>query len=228
MIKQETMAMTILWVEGRSSPAPSLLPDLRQKGYEVESVSTGKAAYARLPDLNPDLAIINAASLQSSGRRICRNLRERLDDQPILLIRKKDQKGNGQSTQADLTLTLPFTVRKLVNRIQSLNPKTDGKALSAGPITLYPKCNTVQVNGREPQVLTPRLTDLLKMLIKHAGEVITREDLFREVWETDYVKDTRTLSVHISWLRKEIEDDPRDPQRLKTIRGVGYMLAEKA
>jgi DNA-binding response OmpR family regulator len=81
----------------------------------------------------------------------------------------------------------------------------------------------VRCQGKEER-LTPRLTHLLQTLMEHAGEVIEREKLFSEVWKTEYTGDTRTLDVHISWLRQAIEEDPRNPRFLKTIRGVGYRL----
>jgi DNA-binding response OmpR family regulator len=120
---------------------------------------------------------------------------------------------------------LPFTLRKLLNRIRLLVPAKGGRALKAGPITLFLDDNAVQVDGDEPQQLTPHLTALLKMLMHCRGEVVTRKRLFREVWQTDYMGDTRTLDVHISWLRRKIEANARNPQYLKTHRGVGYILA---
>ena len=95
--------------------------------------------------------------------------------------------------------------------------------VEAGPIKLDVERNQVQCEEKEAR-LTPRLVSLLKILMRHPGEVLEREDLFRKVWNTEYTGDTRTLDVHISWLRRAIEEDPRNPHLLKTIRGVGYRL----
>jgi DNA-binding response OmpR family regulator len=95
--------------------------------------------------------------------------------------------------------------------------------LHRGAIRLDLEQRRVRCHGRESR-LTPRLTKILKILMLNAGKVVEREVLFREAWETEYVEDTRTLDVHINWLRKAIEADPKHPQYLKTLRGVGYRL----
>ena len=216
------MATNVLWIEGDRKATPSFVPGLRRKGYPVETVPTGMAALARIPSLDPDLVVVNAASLRTSGRRICRALRDRRARLSILLI-CAEMKMNG-SLDANQILVLPFTLRKLLNRIRALLPEKEGKVLKAGPITFFPDCNRVQLAGSELQQLTPLLAALLNALMQHPGDVVERERIFREVWQTDYVKDTRTLDVHVSWLRQKIEQDPRKPQLLKTVRGVGFRL----
>lgn len=214
---------TILWIESRRNNTPAFVPGLRKKGYRVNTVPTGKAALARIPTLHPDMAVVNGASLRTNGQRICRALKDTLNGHPVALIIDPSQQFT-EKPCADLVLELPFTLRKLLNRIKALVPEETTDVLQAGPLTLYPDNQVVKSNGSEPQRLTPNLIRLLKTLMKHPGEVIEREDLFRQVWKTDYVGDTRTLDVHISWLRKKIEEDPGDPKLLKTIRGVGYRL----
>ena len=122
-----------------------------------------------------------------------------------------------------MVLKLPFTIRKLLNRITPLLPGDGQHMLHLGHIRLDLERKRVRCQGREAR-LTPRLTHLLEVLMQHAGEVVERQQLFKEVWETDYTVDTRTLDVHISWLREALEEDPRHPQYLKTIRGLGYRL----
>ncbi len=217
------MKPRILWIKGDRAAATTFLPDLRKKGYHLETVPSGKCALALLSSFHPDLTVVHAASMRSNGQRICCALRGRMNGEPILLIQRKDQHSLTKC-QANQVLVLPFTIRKLVNRIQALVPEANGKALHAGPIALYPDCRTLQVAGGEAQKLTPNLVALLHILINNRGVVMEREVLFREVWKTDYVEDTRTLDVHISWLRKKIESDPRRPALLKTVRGVGYRL----
>jgi len=213
---------TILWIEGSQNAAPSFIPDLRKKGYLVSAVSTGKEAITLASTLIPNIAVVNAASLRSSGERICSNLRTQMNGRPILLI------GNRRKERRDAcvnqVLILPFTIRKLINRIKALVPEDSDEVIQVGALSIYPELQTVRCDQGDPKRLTPRQFALLKILMEHPGEVIEREELFREVWQTDYVGDTRTLDVHISWLRKRIEADHRNPQLLKTIRGVGYRL----
>ncbi len=185
-------------------------------------VSTGSEALARLEELDPDLVVLNAASMRTSGRRICQSLRQQMNGLPILVISTRENSLSGE-TCANAVLKLPFTVRKLVNRITPLLPGDAGKVLHVGPIRLDTEHRRVRCQGREAR-LTPRLACLLQTLMAHRGEVMERERLFQEVWSTEYTGDTRTLDVHISWLRQALEEDPRRPRFLKTIRGVGYRL----
>jgi len=216
------MRAKLLWVEGKRADGPSFVTHLRKKDFQVETVSTGSGALTRLAEIDPDLAVINAASLRSSGKRICCDLRQRLADLPILLITQPGQE-TPEDACANMVLTLPFTPRKLLNRIISLLPGEGVLLLHIGPVRLDLEKKRVRCQGREVR-LNPRLTRLLQILMQHAGEVIERERLFRETWNTGYTGDTRTLDVHISWLRRAIEDNPRQPKLLKTIRGVGYRL----
>lgn len=216
------MKARILWIEGKRAESPSFVPALRKKDYLVEVVSTGSAALARLLEVDPDLVVINAPSLRTSGRRICRDLHERMSTLPIVVILSPEQVFTGENC-ASVVLRLPFTIRKLFNRITPLLPGDGQQMLHVGHIRLDLERRRVRCQGREAR-LTPRLTHLLQVLMEHAGEVIERQQLFKEVWETDYTADTRTLDVHISWLREALEEDPRHPQYLKTIRAVGYRL----
>jgi len=213
----------ILWIEGKRAEGPSFVPNLRKKGYAVEVVSTGVAALEQLLNIDPDLAVVHAASLRSSGKRICRSMREKANGLPIVLINSADQPFAKEDVCANVVLTLPFTYRKLLNRIVPLLPGDGGSMLHVGPIRLDAGKKRVRCQGREAR-LTPRLIHILRILMQHPGEVLERGELFRQVWETEYTEDTRTLDVHISWLRRAIEEDPRNPQFLKTIRGVGYRL----
>lgn len=216
------MKAKILWIEGKRAVSPPFIPALQDKGFWVDTVSTGKEALSLLPEIDPDLIIVNAASMRTSGDRICKSLHESTDGLPILVI-SDPELPKPSSNCAEVVLTLPFTSRKLVNRIRPILPGDGSNCLSAGPIFLDLDRKRVRCEGREAN-LTPRLTSLLKNLMEHPDQLIDRKELFREVWETEYTGDTRTLDVHISWLRKTIEEDPRKPRYLKTIRGVGYRL----
>lgn len=213
---------TLLLIEGKHADHPAFTPALRNKGFIVELVSSGSEALARLTDgFAPELIVVNAATLRTSGKRICKSLREKAADLPILLIINEDR--NVEKMDADAILSLPFTAQKLVNRIRHLLPGDGKDSIHAGPIRLDIEKRMVRCSGKQAR-LTPRLVHLLKALIEHRGEVIERKALFSKVWETNYTDDTRTLDVHVSWLRQAIEAEPDDPQFLKTIRGVGYRL----
>ncbi len=220
--KWSRMKAKILWIEGKRAVGPPFIPGLRKKGYLVETVVSGSEALTRLPDVKPDLVVIHVASMRTTGKRICRSIRERANGVPILVIAEK-----GQSDSTDpcvsAVLELPFTSRKLINRIVPLIPSSQDHLQQTGPIRLDMQRKRVQCEGREA-TLTPRLAQLLQTLLQHPGEALERGELFRQVWNTEYTGDTRTLDVHISWLRQAIEENPRKPRFLKTIRGVGYRL----
>lgn len=212
---------TILIIEGRHAEIPSFATDLQKKGFDVETANSGSDAISRLKKIAPHLVVVNAASLRSSGVRICRSLRDKNDKLPIILVLEEGKTVSKDS--ADVILNLPFTVQKLSNRIKPLLPGDGKNVVQSGPIRLDTGRRRVRCLGKNSK-LTPRLVTLLQTLMDHHGEVIERENLFKKVWETDYTGDTRTLDVHISWLRRAIELDPLKPKFLKTIRGVGYRL----
>ena len=216
------MRARILWVEGKRTDSTSFVPSLRKKEYWVEVAPTGSAAVARLVEVDPDLVVVNAASMRSSGKRICNEIREKSRQLPIVLIVSPEH-AHSAVTSANVALVLPFTSRKLINRIAPLLPGDGKNILHVGFIRLDLERKSVRCLGREAH-LTPRLTHLLEVLLLHAGEAVGRAELFSEVWDTEYTVDTRTLDVHISWLREALEEDPRKPQFLKTIRGIGYRL----
>jgi DNA-binding response OmpR family regulator len=222
------MKAKILLIEGKRADRPSYVAGLNRKGFQVESVTNGSEALARLEPFQPDLIIVNAASMRTSGKRICQSIRSHSRSMHIVLI------NDGQNVDSidkeelvDVVLSLPFTLQKLMNRIRPLLPADQKDMLQVGILQLDPNQRWVRVGNRQTS-LTPRLVTLLKILMEHPGEVIEREYLFRTVWDTAYTEDTRTLDVHVSWLRRAIEDDPRRPQYIKTIRGVGYRLDMEA
>ena len=212
---------TILVIEGRHAEIPSFAGDLQKKGFDVVLFQNGGDAVAKLKSTNPSLVVINAASLRSTGLRICLSIRKKDAKIPVILILEKEKAVD--KDLADAVLALPFTVQKLVNRIKALLPGDGNNVISAGPIRLDLENRRVKSLGKSTK-LTPRLITLLQLLMDKHGEVVEREALFKKVWETNYTGDTRTLDVHISWLRQAIELDPDNPKFLKTIRGVGYRL----
>lgn len=212
---------TLLVIEGRHAEIPSFAADLQKKGFDVVTSQNGSQAVSKLKQADPSVVVINAASLRSTGVRICHSIRKKDAKIPIVLIVEKERPLNGEL--ADSIIALPFTAQKLVNRIKALMPSDGNNVVNVGPIRLDLEHRRVRSLGKNTR-LTPRLITLLQILMDKHGEVVEREALFKKVWETNYTGDTRTLDVHISWLRRAIELDPDNPKFLKTIRGVGYRL----
>jgi DNA-binding response OmpR family regulator len=212
----------ILLIEGKHTDRASFLNGLIKKGFVVSSVPNGSAAMAHLDKVTPHMVVIDAASMRTSGKRICQSIREKSHKLPIIIVLAENTEPD-PTLEVDVALTLPFTPQKLYNRIRPFFPVREDDLIKLGPIELDVKQRLVRCNGEQAR-LTPRLVVLLRYLMDKPGEVIFREDLFKKVWETNYTGDTRTLDVHISWLREAIGDDPRDPQIIKTLRGVGYRL----
>jgi DNA-binding response OmpR family regulator len=212
---------TLLVIEGRHAEIPSFAADLQKKGFDVVSAQNGSEAVSQLKQTNPSLVIVNAPSLRSTGIRICLSIRKKDAKIPIILIVEKEKVMDKELV--DSIVSLPFTAQKLVNRVKALMPGDGNNVVSVGPIRLDLENRRVRSLGKNTK-LTPRLITLLQILMDKHGEVVEREALFKKVWETNYTGDTRTLDVHISWLRRAIELDPDNPKFLKTIRGVGYRL----
>jgi len=217
------MKSKILLIEGKRADRPSFVAGLTRKGYQVESVPNGSAALSRLEQGPLDLLVVDAASMRTSGKRICQSLHEHTSAPLILVVEAAQIESVEKENVADIVLAVPFTLQKLVNRIRTLLPQESKDIIQAGPIQLDPTQHWVRV-GKRHTSLTPRLALLLRILMEHPGEVVEREELFRQVWETAYTEDTRTLDVHVSWLRRAVEVDARKPKYIVTIRGVGYRL----
>lgn len=215
------MTDSLLVIEGRHADIPSFAVDLQKKGFEVHSATSGSVAVTRLEKINPSLVVVNAASLRSTGLRICQSIRDKNAKYPIILVLAKEAKVG--KDVADAVLVLPFTAQKLANRIKPLLPGDGKNMVHVGPLRLDVEHRRVKCLGKSSK-LTPRLVVLLQILMDKHGEVVERDALFKKVWDTNYTGDTRTLDVHVSWLRRAIELDPLKPKFLKTIRGVGYRL----
>jgi DNA-binding response OmpR family regulator len=213
---------TILLIESGRASVPSFASALEKKGFGVSIHHSIGPALSAAEKLHPDVVVLDAASMQTSGTRMCRATRARLDGVPIILVAPENSRpdpGNG----ASLTLVHPFTPRKLLNRITRLLPGDERYSLELGPIVLNLAQRKLRCQGRDSR-LTPKQVRLLEVFMQNPGKLMTRQTLIRQVWHTDYTGDTRTLDVHMSWLRRAIESDPKRPRFIKTIRGMGYRL----
>jgi DNA-binding response OmpR family regulator len=218
-------AATILLIEGRGAGNGSLRAALVRKGAKVQAVNSGEGAVAWVAANAADLIIVDAASLRTTAVRICRRLRQTRPDTPIIHCRAPEQ-ADVAAAQADVYLVQPFTSRKLLNRIRVLLPADDLKEeiVRAGQLTFYVSKRSVDVGGQGERRLTPKLACLLQTFLLHPGQILAREKLMHEVWQTSYLGDTRTLDVHIRWIREIIEENAARPQLLRTVRGVGYIF----
>ena len=215
-------AHRILLIESERASAPSYAPALEKKGYAVTTRHQVEASLTKLAESPPDLLILDAASMKTSGTRMSRAARGALNGVPIVLVAPQGSRpdpGNG----ATLTLVQPFTPRKLLNRVARLLPGDESFNLEVGPIKLNLAQRKVRCRGKDAR-LTPKQARLLEVLMHNPGKLLTRATLIRQVWHTDYTGDTRTLDVHMSWLRTSLGEDSRRPALLKTIRGMGYRL----
>lgn len=198
---------------------------LQKAGFDTVIVRTGVEAQTWLENDTPDLIIFDASTMRSNGVRNCRRLRRLAEHTPIIHSRSPGEEED-RSAGADVYLERPFSPRKLLNRARALMPADSNKEeiIRYGRITMYLVKKSVDVVGKGEFSLTPKLTALLEDFIRHPNELLTRAQLMQSVWQTDFIGDTRTLDVHIRWVRECIEDDPSRPVLLKTVRGRGYIL----
>ncbi len=213
------MEPRILLVEGQRKKNLSCGPWLEERGHKFDRVHTRRNASAWLKSTTADLLIIDARALRFDAHRFCQALRANGENVPLLLILPAGEKHSGDS--ATVVLQGKITPRRFYNRVRRLLSKPGAKVLRAGEIVLDIEQRVV-TRGQQQHRLTPRQTALLAVFMRNPGRVLTRARLMREVWDTDFVDDTRTLEVHVHWLRKAIEKDPSHPVYLVTVRRLGY------
>lgn len=217
----------ILLIEGKSSNHTSLIPALEKAGFALKHVTSGLAARNWVAQANPSphLIIFDASTLRSNGVRNCQQLRQHLPGIPLIYIRSANQKVSAE-LETEAHLVHPFTPRKVLNRVRAMLPPDlhEEQIVHYGHIKLYVDRGMVEVNGRGEKHITPKLSQLLAEFLRHPNEMISRAQLMQNVWQTSYVGDTRTLDVHVRWVRELIEQDPSQPRLLQTVRGKGYIL----
>jgi len=215
-------SLQVLLIEGKRKVARCFAVDLQKKGYSLKVESSGSNGLDALKHFSPDVVVINAASLRTNGLRLVSWFHNSLPSTPLCLIVAEDEPTT-EVENVNFFLRLPFTVQKLVNRLRTLEKNSHKSVIVRGDLSLNPDRRIAIYRNKEAH-LTPRLSELLEKMMDKPGEILRREDLFKAVWDTDYIEDTRTLDVHISWLRQALEEDPHHPDLIKTIRGKGYML----
>ncbi len=221
-----TQTRIILLVQGFRVSESNLARALTKAGFSVEAVSTGRQALDWAQQKEPDLIVVDASSMRSSGARTCRRLRGIHADIPIIHCRTNGATED-PSMLADVYLEQPFTGRKLLNRVRDLLPVdlSQEEIIRFGGILFYRSKRAVETEDKGEQRLTPKLALLLEEFLRHPNQLVSRRQLMRNVWQTDYVGDTRTLDVHMRWVRECIEEDPSNPNLLRTVRGKGFILA---
>ena len=217
----ENMVATVLLLESTRANGTSFAPQLGKR-YELLVVNTGKDALSLARRHNPDVMVLDAASMRTSGDRICVAFRNEVKDIPIIHIKDGPAEASHNSV-ADVLLYMPFTYRKLCNRIERFTAANHGEILRVGPFCLNLEYGILTTPQGE-QKLTPKLCKLMEVFLRNPGQIVERKQLIKEVWQTDYMGDTRTLDVHIRWIRQAAETDPDKPQYVKTVRGKGYRL----
>ena len=219
----------ILVVEDEESFSDPLSYLLRKEGYEVSVAETGPAALEDFDRAGADLVLLDLMLPGLSGVDVCRALRQR-SSVPVIMLTAKDSeidKVVGLELGADDYVTKPYSSRELLARIKAvlrrgqepeeLMPPT----LESGPVRMDVERHVVTVNGAHTQ-LPLKEFELLEMLLRNSGRVLTRSQLIDRVWGSDYVGDTKTLDVHVKRLRSKVEPDPANPQFIVTVRGLGY------
>jgi DNA-binding response OmpR family regulator len=214
------MVAKIFLIESGRVNTQSFAPALEKKGYSVTVHHKLNNALEASKKKKPDFVVLDAASMRTSGTRMCRNLRTAMPKVPVILVAPAGSDEDA-SSGASLTLVHPFTSRKLINRITRMLPGDESYVLEVAPIKLNLAQRKVFSAGKETR-LTPKQSKLLEVFLLNPNRLLTRKALIRLVWHTDYTGDTRTLDVHMSWLRQAVEKDPSSPVLLKTIRGMGY------
>lgn len=202
----------------------SVGPALEQNGYSVTWVRTAKSAVELLEREKPGLVVVDVPSLRVNLDKLCAGIK-RIYRLPILALEGEegDPLNGALDDIVDSTLIRPLQMRKLLGKVEKLLPEAVGPEMRAGDLLFFPSVGRLKKRSEE-YYLNPKLSKLLLLFMARPGELITRKALMMEIWETTFMGDTRTLDVHIRWLREKIEDAPNDPKYLRTVRGQGYMF----
>ena len=227
----------ILVVEDEQSIAKLLQYNLEKEGYDVDVAVDGQEGLDKALDNEYTIILLDLMLPVKDGMDVCRELRREKVDTPIIMLTAKDSEIDkivGLEIGADDYMTKPFSPREVTARIKAILRRVDQskrtkqtgsqapeEKLTFGDITIYPDKYEVIVRGEKTD-FTPKEFELLLYLAKHSNRVLSRDQLLLAIWEYDFSGETRIVDVHISHLREKIEEDPKNPQYIKTARGFGY------
>lgn len=220
----------VLVVEDEESFSDALSYMLRKEGFEVSVAPTGTSALTQFDRTGADIVLLDLMLPEMSGTEVCRQLRQR-SSVPIIMVTARDSeidKVVGLEIGADDYVTKPYSPRELVARIRAVLRRQGAEpaevttpTLAAGPVRMDVERHVVTVDGAAVQ-LPLKEFELLELLLRNAGRVLTRGQLIDRVWGADYVGDTKTLDVHVKRLRSKVEPEPSAPRYIVTVRGLGY------
>jgi len=230
------MARTILVVEDEPTLRETLVDALEADGFRVVAAADGREALERFRAERPDLILLDIMLPELSGIEVTRIIRAE-SGVPIVMLTAKDSeldKVVGLELGADDYVTKPFSLRELSARIRALFRRSEVAAAAATPATVDLGRVQADLAGHrllrdgEALPVKPKAFELLAFLVRNPGQVFTRDQLLEHVWGYDYAGESRTVDVHVHWLRSQIEDDPGHPLYLHTVRGVGYVFRRPA
>lgn len=230
------MSQKILVVEDEQTLLETLVYNLKREGYAVTSIADGGAALSIAREIKPDLIVLDLMLPGMDGFEITRILRQEMTI-PIIMLTARDEEIDrviGLEIGADDYITKPFSMRELIARIKAQlrrvridmekvtsSPQMSEKMIESGNLQINQTRLEVTLDG-EVIALKPKEYELLLYLARHRGQVMSRDQILERVWGWDFSGGSRTVDVHVRWLREKIEKDPAHPTRLITIRGVGY------
>ena len=222
----------ILVVEDEESISQPFAEALRRAGFEAVVTGTAAGALRLAAEREPDLIMLDLALPDGDGRDVCRELR-RSSDVPIVMLTARGTEMDkivGLELGADDYVVKPFSAAEVISRIRAVLRRTApreeplDKPLEVAGVELDPAARIARLGGAELE-LSRKEFDLLAALMRRAGHVVKREDLMSEVWDTNWFGSTKTLDVHVGWLRRKLGDDPTAPTFIETVRGVGFRFA---
>jgi DNA-binding response OmpR family regulator len=237
MAVQSAPSGRILVVEDEESISQPFAEALRRAGFEPLVTSTAAEALELASEAEPDLVMLDLTLPDGDGRDVCRELR-RHSDVPIVMLTARGTEMDrivGLELGADDYVVKPFSAAEVISRIRAVLRRSaprDGNAVEREPIRvgeleIDPAARVARLAGEELD-LSRKEFDLLAELMRNAGKVVTREDLMAKVWDVNWFGSTKTLDVHIGWLRRKLGDDPNRPTYIETVRGVGFRFAAPA
>ena len=224
---------TILMVEDEESITVPLAEALEREGFDTQVSGTVREALELTERALPDLVLLDVMLPDGSGYDVCRRLRER-SRVPIIMLTARGEETDrivGLELGADDYVVKPFSAREVAARIRAVLRRADAEGsagrdgpLEVGPVQLDPDRRSASIEGQQLE-LTRKEFELLELLLREAGNVVSRERLIDEVWDVNWFGSTKTLDVHVSSLRRKLGDDSADPRFIHTLRGVGFRFA---